>query len=67
MASTTTIQHISYDEAAHELHVTFAGGAIYTYYNVPAHVYRSFRTAEAKGQYFRQFVADRYDFRRHAA
>jgi len=66
MAS-TTIQHISYDEATRELHVTFVGGAIYTYYDVPAHVYRSFRTAESKGQYFQRFVADRYDFRRHAA
>jgi KTSC domain-containing protein len=66
MAS-TTVQHISYDEAARELHVTFVGGAIYTYYDVPAQVYRSFRTAESKGQFFNQFVRDRYDFRRHAA
>ncbi len=66
MAS-TTIQHISYDETARELHVTFVGGTTYTYYDVPAHVYRSFRTAESKDRFFNQFVADRYDFRRHAA
>ena len=66
MAS-TTIQHISYDDTAHELHVTFVGGGIYTYYDVPAHVYRSFRSAESKGRFFTQFVEHRYDFRRHAA
>jgi len=66
MAS-TTIQHISYDEAARELHVTFAGGVICTYYAVPAQVHCSFRTAESKDRFFGQFVRDRYDFRRHAA
>jgi len=67
MASITTVQHISYDENARELHVTFAGGAVCTYYDVPGHVYRSFRSAESKGQFFNLFVKDRYDFRRHAA
>jgi KTSC domain len=41
----TAIEHISYDEPARELHVTFAGGAAYTYYEVPKQVYSAFRAA----------------------
>jgi len=61
------IQHISYDEAAHELNVTFIGGAAYTYYHVPKQVYAAFRAAFSKGQYFNANIKDRYDFRKHAA
>ena len=63
----TAVERISYDEAARELHVTFAGGATYTYYGVPKQVYASFRAASSKGQFVNQFIRDRYDFRRHAA
>jgi len=62
----TAIEHISYDEAARELHVTFVGGAAYTYYRVAKQVYAAFRAASSKGQYFNAWIKDRYDFRRHA-
>jgi hypothetical protein len=63
----TAVEHISYDEATHELQVTFVGGATYTYYSVPPQVYRAFRAAPSKGQFVNLFVKDRYDVRRHAA
>jgi KTSC domain len=63
----TAIERISYDEATRELHVTFVGGATYTYYGVPKQVEAAFRAAPSKGQFFNQFINDRYDFRRHAA
>ena len=63
----TAVERISYDEVAQELHVTFAGGATYTYYGVPKQVYAGFRAAASKGQFVNQFIRDRYDFRRHAA
>ena len=63
----TAVEHISYDEAACELHVTFVGGGTYTYYGVPAPVYRAFRAAASKGRFLSEFIKDRYDFRRHAA
>ena len=63
----TAVEHISYDEAAHELHVKYVGGGTYTYYGVPKQVYVSFRTASSKGEFVNEFVKDRYDFRRHAA
>ena len=62
----TAIEHMGYDEGAHELHVTFVGGEAYTYYQVPKHVYTAFRAASSKGQYFNLWIKDRYDFRRHA-
>ena len=63
----TTIEHIGYNQATQELHVTFAGGGAYTYYEVPKAVYAAFRAAFSKGQFFNAFIKERYDFRRHAA
>jgi hypothetical protein len=62
----TAIEHIGYDEAARELHVTFVRGATYTYYAVPWEVFAAFRAASSKGQFFSSRIRDRYDFRRHA-
>ena len=63
----TAIEHISYDEAARELHVKFVGGRTYTYYRVPKSVHSAFRAASSRGVFFNQFIKDRYDYRRHAA
>jgi hypothetical protein len=62
----TAIEHMGYDEGARELHITFAGGGAYTYYEVPKEVYNAFRASSSKGQYFNLWIKDRYDFRRHA-
>jgi len=63
----TAIEHISYDEAAGELHVKFIGGGTYTYYAVPKSVYAAFRASSSKGTFLNNFVKNRYDFCRHAA
>ena len=62
----TAIEHVSYDETARELHVTFVGGGTYTYYDVPKQVYAAYRAALSKGRFINAYVKDRYDFRRHA-
>ena len=62
----TALEHIGYDEAARELHVTFVGSGAYTYYQVPKQVYSAFRKAFSKGEFFNAWIRDRYDFRRHA-
>ena len=62
----TVIEHLGYDEATRELHVTFGGGGAYTYYHVPKSVYSALRAATSKGRFLNMFVKDRYDFRRHA-
>ena len=63
----TAVEHISYDEATHELNVTYVGGGTYTYYGVPKQLYAAFREARSKGQFVNQFVKNRYDFHKHAA
>ncbi|TMJ06423.1 MAG: KTSC domain-containing protein [Alphaproteobacteria bacterium] len=63
----TAVEHISYDEATRELHVTYVGGATYTYYGVPKQLYAAFREVRSKGQFVNQFVKNRYDYRKHAA
>ena len=74
----TAIEHVGYDEAARELHVTFVGGGAYTYYQVPKQVYSAFRAAfsRASGVSIRDrtirtsftiCVEDRHDFRRGRA
>ena len=65
--SSTAIEHISYDEAAHELHVKFVGGGTYTYYAVPKSVCEAFRASGTKGVFLNKFIKNRYDVRRHAA
>jgi hypothetical protein len=62
----TAIEHISYDEAARELHVKFVGGGTYTYLGVPKPVYAAFRAAQSKGTFVNHFIKNRYDFRRAA-
>jgi hypothetical protein len=62
----TAVDHIGYDENTRELHVTYVGGATYTYYGVPKQVYAAFRAAFSKGQFVNQFIKNRYDFRKHA-
>ena len=57
----TAVEHISYDEATRELHVSYVGGGMYTYYGVPKQVYAAFRVAPSKGQFVNQFVKNRYD------
>ena len=61
----TAIERFDYDEAARELHVTFVGGAAYTYYRVPKSVYSALRAATSKGRFLNMFIKDRYDFRKH--
>jgi hypothetical protein len=63
----TAIEHISYDEAATELHVKFVGGGTYTYYAVPKAAYEAFRSAPSKGAFLNNFIRNRYDFQRRAA
>ena len=52
------VEHLSYDEVAQELHVTFVGGGAYTYYEVPKQVYTAFRAAFSKGQFFNRRIRD---------
>jgi hypothetical protein len=60
----TAIRHISYDEEAHQLFVTFVPtGKTYVYFDVPHEVYEDFRAASSRGQFFNSHIRDNYDYR----
>jgi len=59
----TAIADFKYDTDAERLTVTFVTGRIYEYFNVPAYVAASFRSAFSKGTFFNAYIRDRYDFR----
>jgi hypothetical protein len=59
----TAISNIEYDRRAERLTVTFVTGRIYEYFDVPAEVAASFRSAFLKGTFFNGYIRDRYDFR----
>jgi KTSC domain-containing protein len=58
------VAEIAYDAARSALFVRFVDGDWYTYFEVPANVYRAFLTADSHGRFFHQHILDRYRFRR---
>jgi hypothetical protein len=56
----SAILRIEYNEFARELHVTFTSGNTYSYYGVPKDVYERFLHAPSKGQFFNDYIKDRY-------
>ena len=60
--TSTAISQIEYDELSQELIVTFTSRRTYTYFGVPATVYSQFLGAESKGQFFNEYIKDRYRY-----
>ena len=60
LVSSTAITRIEYNEFTRELLVTFTSGNTYTYYGVPRDVYERFLHASSKGQFFNDYIKDRY-------
>jgi hypothetical protein len=44
------------------LEVEFNSGGIYSYTNVPEHIYKGLLNASSKGQYFNAFIKDNYPY-----
>jgi hypothetical protein len=59
--ASSAILRIEYNEFTRELNVTFMSGNTYTYYGVPKDVYERFLHASSKGQFFNDYIKDRYD------
>ncbi|MES0128262.1 KTSC domain-containing protein [Mesorhizobium sp. M0029] len=59
----TAIRNIHYDPSTKILSVWFVpSGARYDYEEVEPETYAAFRAAFSKGQFFNEFVRDRYRF-----
>jgi hypothetical protein len=59
----SVISDFSYDEAKHELLVTFVTGRRYLYEDVPPEVITWLNNARSKGKYFNRFIRDAYSWR----
>ncbi|MBN1362978.1 MAG: KTSC domain-containing protein [Sedimentisphaerales bacterium] len=57
---------MGYDLDSGTLEVEFASGAIYVYFNVPAHVYDGLMRAPSKGMYLNQNIKNRYSYQQVA-
>ena len=49
-----------YFEQKQLLYLEFNSGAVYRYFEFPAHQYRDFLTADSHGRYFNQHILDRF-------
>jgi hypothetical protein len=63
----TVIRSYRYDRHKRDLHVVFQSGRVYTYLQVPEEIHAGMRQAFSKGQYFNQFIRDKFAFRRAGA
>lgn len=58
----SNIESYSYDPEVENLVVVFRSGEEYTYFNVPASVYRGMQGASSVGAYFHRQIRQRYAY-----
>ena len=59
----SVIRFFRYAPDTRELTVTFVGGRVYAYEDVPPEVASAFRDVRSKGTFFNQQIRDRYAYR----
>lgn len=52
----------TYDPEVENLTIEFQSGRTYTYFNVPAAIYRGLQTASSAGEYFARHVRNRFAY-----
>jgi KTSC domain len=58
----SVIRHFEYNVTTRELRVTFVSGKTYVYADVPEPLYRTFRAAFSKGEFFNRHIRDKYRY-----
>jgi hypothetical protein len=58
----SVITSVEYDEDAGELDIAFTSGKIYRYAEVPLEIYAEFLDAASKGQFFNDYIKDKYAY-----
>jgi hypothetical protein len=58
----STIHEMTYDPEFYILLIQFQSGEIYQYNLVPKSVWESFKKTDSYGQFFNQYIKDRYPF-----
>ncbi len=60
--NSTAIRKIGYDVKSMQMYIDFEdSNPIYTYCRVPESVFNSFISARSKGQFYHQFIKDKYE------
>ncbi len=60
--NSTAIRRIGYDHASLRMYIDFEDSdPVYTFCRVPEHVFRKFVNARSVGQYYHQYIKDRYE------
>ena len=60
----SNIARFGYDFAMQVLKVEFKKGGVYSYFDVPEHLFENMRAAPSKGQYLAQQIKGRYRYAR---
>jgi len=66
VVESSSLRSIGYDRATSTLEVEFRAGRVYRYVAVPVEVWRGLRQAASKGEFFQNYVRDRFEATRVA-
>jgi len=64
LVDSEAIAEIRYDAERSTMLVRFVDGEWYSYFNVPAGVYKAFVAAESHGRFFHDHIRDKFRYRR---
>lgn len=60
----TSLAAIAYESPRQRLHIHFQDRSVYTYFDVPAHVYQQLLEAPSKGLYFNARIRGKFILKR---
>lgn len=62
--TSTNIRSVGYDPQSAVLEVEFDSGAVYKYFNVPAHLHQGLMNAESKGEFLKNNIKYGYRYQK---
>ena len=60
----SVVAHMSYNEAASTLRITYVSGKVYDYLGVPPAVYEQMRAASSKGTFLNYRIKGIFDYKK---
>lgn len=58
--NSSNLSSVGYNSSLSELTIRFHSNSVYTYLNVPEHIYNALMSAASKGSYHHQFIKGSY-------
>jgi hypothetical protein len=62
--ASSNLAAVGYEPMTAELRVAFLNGGLYSYSRVPSALYAGLVNADSHGEYFHDYIRDRYPYRR---